>query len=454
MRPRSLSSRLVFSLIAVQVLAVLGWIAVLMTVSPYVSYDELAAASAADRVAAAAEFRTADEVLIKPSAAFARYAARRPGFRYAIVAEQRVLLASDAAFEQMLWAAGPRRLTVGRQQMADGSQVVLDTRKIGERTATIAISGHRFGPEDAGRFFTSYAPQFLLMFGPAVLAGALVTPWVVRSALRPLRDAASQAERVGIEDGVHALDGGRLPLEVAPFALAMSRLVTRMRESAAAQRLFLANAAHETRTPMTILSARVEALAASRERDLLRTDVRRLSTLLDQLLSASRLQAGAGDREPIDVAALVRETAADLAPLALRIGRRIHVDITSAPEAYRGDADALRSALTNLIENALRAEPEGGVVSVRVDVERGNLWIYVSDHGAGVPAEDAEMIFQPFRRGRQASGRAGLGLAIVRAVAEWHGGSADVTAGPGGRFHLRLPLDPPAVAVEDRDIAS
>ena len=133
---------------------------------------------------------------------------------------------------------------------------------------------------------------------------------------------------------------------------------------------------------------------------------------------------------------------ADCAPLALRSGRRIVVRAGAEPAEVVGSLGGLRSTFANLIDNAIRAELPNG--TVEVTLRTGGEWIDVDvrDHGAGVPPEDRERVFQPFWRKDERTAGSGLGLSIVREIVAAHGGRVEVTAppsGPGALFRIRLP---------------
>jgi signal transduction histidine kinase len=180
----------------------------------------------------------------------------------------------------------------------------------------------------------------------------------------------------------------------------------------------------------------------------LEAGVKRASQLVAQLLALARLDPDAA-REPavpLDLAQVARDVADELAPLAetARITLR-----TALPQAARalGHEAALRMALTNLLDNALRYTPAGGEVALAVREEAGTWRVEVGDSGPGLPADERERVFDRFYRGRDSRAPgSGLGLAIVREVARLHGGETFIGDGPGGRglaVGFRLPSGPP-----------
>ena len=171
---------------------------------------------------------------------------------------------------------------------------------------------------------------------------------------------------------------------------------------------------------------------------LFRSDIDRLTRAVSQMLLSARLQSRQiGSVERLALAPLVRDVVAEVAPLAQANDRDVVLESIGQPHII-GSAPALESAVRNLVENALRFSPRGKSVLVRVGP--GGV-VVVEDRGPGVPAADRQHIFEPFWRsvGQRGDG-AGLGLAIVRDVAELHGGSVDVEDRPGGgaRFVLTL----------------
>jgi two-component system OmpR family sensor kinase len=216
------------------------------------------------------------------------------------------------------------------------------------------------------------------------------------------------------------------------------------------QRRFVADASHELRTPLTSILANLELLAAELEGEdaeiagaALRSS-QRMRRLVADLLLLARADAGRVSRhEPVDAAAVVLEAASEAAPIAR--GHGLTVDVRPDESlVVQASADELHRLVLNLIQNALVHTPEGTAVDVRARREGDLVAIEVSDEGPGIPAEMRDHIFDRFVRGsgdRVSNGGSGLGLSIVRAVAESVGGTvelADSDAG-GARFTVRIP---------------
>jgi two-component system OmpR family sensor kinase len=439
-RTGSLALRLALSLLAVQVAVIAAWLLLLMTVSPYLSYDELAAASVQERLAAQLKM-TRGGWVFESDARLDAFLARRPSLEWLVAADGKVVAASGSEFERELTPVLPLLSAGGELTAAEGGVIRASSVMRPEGRLLVATEGDVFLLEDLPKLFVSYLPQLLLMFAPALLAAAAISAWAVRRAMAGVREAAAAAAAIDLNSLDRRLSEDGLPQEVSPFVSAINRLLQRLEEGIRRRDLFMANAAHELRTPVAILSARIDGLEAS-DRGPLQRDVRRLTLLVDQLLSAARLRSRErADFARVDLRRLAQALLADMAPLAIRERRELELIAGDQPLWIWGDAEALRSALGNLVDNALRAEPVGGVISVRLSELPGGVRAEVVDHGTGVETDMRETIFEPFWRSRPSGQGSGLGLAIVRAVAVAHGGLVRVEPTPGGgaTFVLELP---------------
>ena len=279
----------------------------------------------------------------------------------------------------------------------------------------------------------------LILILPAAAVMALATlaatPIVVRRAMRGLDRAADDAQRIDVDQRGVRLPTADVPAEALPLVEAVNAALCRLDEGYARQQRFLADAAHELRTPIAILQTRIESGAGTQR---LLEDVARLANLAEHLLDLQRLDQPAAAFAAVDLVAIARRIAADLAPLAIAAGYSIALDAGVERLFVRGDALALERALTNLVQNAIQHGGRRGTISLRVHAD-GTL--DVADEGEGVPFEQRERIFEPFHRVQPAERGAGLGLHLVREIMRRHGGRISLHDEPlgGACFKLSFP---------------
>lgn len=297
----------------------------------------------------------------------------------------------------------------------------------------------------------------LLILVPVLLLG--VTD-LVRKTLRPLRRAADEVDRRREYD-LHPLGARGLPTEVRAFVTAINRLLRRVAEGVEAQRRFIADAAHELRSPMTALGLQAEALArielpgdAARRLLALRGGIERSRALIEQLLSMARVQsAGPGSKTLVSVQAVYRSVLEDLLPLAE--SRGIDLGVTSEEDVWVAASELdLVAVVKNLAGNAIRHAPQGGRVDLAATPADGAAILTVEDDGPGIPAEERERVFDPFYRVPGTVGvGSGLGLSIVRAVVERLGGQVSLSdsrrTSTGLRVSVLLPASEAAAGGPD-----
>ena len=293
----------------------------------------------------------------------------------------------------------------------------------------------------------------LATFGLAV--GGLI--WAVSAwSLAPLSRASREAAQAGPANPHMRISAARLPTEMRPLVAAVNGALDRLEQAYEAERQFTADAAHELRTPLSVLVLRL-AQARSRQTarmpgavaedtpdwDGIDQDLRAMTRLVAQLLDLTRKQAGglsaAADMPCVNLSRVAREAAASILPLAEAAGRVLALDLPDTME-MRGDADDLRDMLRNLLENALLHGR--GVIALAGRRVGERCVIEVADSGDGVPEPLRQAVFDRFRKVRPGASGTGLGLAIVRAVARRHGGDAAFVPGPGCVVQLRFSLAP------------
>ena len=281
----------------------------------------------------------------------------------------------------------------------------------------------------------------LLLLAPLL---ALLVWWVAARTLAPLQRVA-EAVRKRDEQSLDPLPTTDLPDEVAPLVSALNALLQRLGQSLETQRAFVADAAHELRSPLTALKLQLELLKRAGDEAGRRHAVEALSAgtdragrLVEQLLTLARSEPGAPAAafEPTDLSELVRQAVADNVPFAMARGSALAL-AADAPVPIDCDRHAVMALARNLVDNALRYAPPGAKVEVRVFESGGKATLQVDDDGPGIAPAERERVFDRFYR-RSAGDEAGtgLGLAIVRSVAARHG--ADLRLGDSPLGGLRV----------------
>ncbi len=297
----------------------------------------------------------------------------------------------------------------------------------------------------AGAALRSVAP--LLFIAPAL---ALVVWWLAARALAPLQRVADGV-RARDEQSLQPLPGEGLPDELAPLVGALNGLLRRLGDALGAQRAFVADAAHELRSPLTALKLQMQLLrrapdAAARAAavEALTAGIERAARLVEQLLTLARAEPGALHAAPawLDLRDVVRTAVAETMPYAASRGTSIAL-LADAPVPLRGDAAALTALARNLADNAVRYAPQGARVEVRVALDGATPRLQVDDSGPGIAPAQRERVFDRFYRDAASDeSGSGLGLAIVRSVAERHGATVALDASPLGGLRVTLRFAP------------
>ncbi|MDH6147103.1 ATP-binding protein [Paraburkholderia tuberum] len=282
----------------------------------------------------------------------------------------------------------------------------------------------------------------------------------IGNGLRPLRDIAANLKRRDAHN-MQEIDTAAMPGEVKPLVDALNDLLLRLDRAFTAQRDFVADAAHELRTPIMGLGLQVELLPRATNRDEREAIIRqigigtaRLAHLAEQLLTLARLapESNPPAFNEVDLTSLARAVVGERARLAE--AARIDLGLV-APVAVkiRGNADGLRILLNNLVDNAIRYAGEHARVDVHVGNEGGCGTLDVCDTGPGIPDEDRERVWERFYRGNgHAAPGSGLGLSIVRRIAEQHSATLSLGSSANGRglkVHLRFPPAGPEDSAAD-----
>jgi signal transduction histidine kinase len=315
---------------------------------------------------------------------------------------------------------------------------------------------HEIAQDALARLRTQYAIALAAMTGLSVLLG-----WALAGRmLRPLQRITATAKRVSQDnlDERIGLEGPRD--ELKELADTFDGMLGRLSAAFASQRRFVANASHELRTPLTVIRTELEVTladptATTAELRAMGETVRdaTLATerLIQALLTLARSEGGVQRRDPVDLAEAARAALAQMGNEAA--ARDIAMRPTLDPAPVRGDRRLLERLVANLVENAVRHNRDGGAVEVRTSQVAGRSSVEVRNDGDVIPPQALSSLLEPFQRldrGARGDG-VGLGLSIVRSVAEAHGGSVELRARPSGGLVVRVSLPGRDGAIPDTD---
>lgn len=351
-----------------------------------------------------------------------------------------------------------------------GEVLIVDARYRGEPIRLGAMSKRLYDPALAGGdavyivfaettgsrttlardlFLDSLRRQLLLLG-----VGAVLIVLALGSAFRPLIELRDAIRKRGDED-LTPVPASNVPSEVGPLIDAINHHTERLSALLAARRRFLADAAHQIRTPLAVLTTQAEyGLRQTEPEEMLRTfasllrSIRATRRLANQMLTMSRAEAVNGlmdERAPVDLTGMVKDVAMELVPLALNKGIDLAFEGPSTPVVVEGNAPMLREMVANLIDNAIRYSPDDAQVTAAVAVFGGEAVISVTDQGPGIPEAERENVFRRFYRilGQGDTDGSGLGLAIVREICWAHGGKVALRDGEEGRglcVEIELPV--------------
>jgi two-component system sensor histidine kinase TctE len=279
----------------------------------------------------------------------------------------------------------------------------------------------------------------------------LVLVWVgIQQGLRPVKKLRNEIADRSPND-LRPIVESSVPREIAPVVVTLNRLFAMLRTSVQSQQQFIANTAHQLRTPITGMQAQLDVLIAEpaaqpiRNRLLtLQESTRQLSHSANQLLSLARADPAANlaaKNQSVDLKAIVDEVAAKFFDRALRANIDLGVEAQSA--TVHADPSLLDDLLSNLVDNALRYTPAGGSITASAGISNGKAFLAVEDTGPGIPESERQRVRQRFYRLPNSPGHgSGLGLAIVDEIAKLYGASAAIAAGAdsrGTRIEVRFP---------------
>jgi len=346
----------------------------------------------------------------------------------------------------------PAALPDGLQTQVVGGKTFRLLLKTTASGARIAVAQDTDVRNEIARDSALHTLLPLLILVPILL---LVVADLVRKMFRPITALSAEIDQRA-EQALHPVEEDHLPVEVRPFVVAINRLLARVAQAMNVQRRFVADAAHELRSPWTAVSLQAQRLAQTemsdpaRERlQTLQRGVERGRMLLEQLLSLAKFQATSEPpASPTSVQSVYRRVLEDLIPLAE--AKHIDMGVVGEQDAqvWVGESD-LMAMVRNLVDNAIRYTPPGGTVDLSVRTEAACTVLQIKDSGPGIAAAQRERVFDPFYRilGSDQLG-SGLGLSIVKAISDRIGaevrlGYADDAQKSGLCASIRIPVSLP-----------
>ncbi|TLM79731.1 MAG: HAMP domain-containing histidine kinase [Actinobacteria bacterium] len=373
------------------------------------------------------------------------------GFRLRLYDEDGALIADSPGNQGVPFNSA---LTDELDSPVAATPIVVGGRKVGEVRVSSLYPGQLLTERDIA--FRSWSLVGLLVAAVvAVLAASGAGVWFSRSLVRPIERVTAVAARMreGDLDARTGMDGSSA---VEGLGRTLDEMADAIAEEREFERRLTADVAHELRTPLQAIQATVEAmqdgvLPADEERlGTVREETMRLARLTDGIMDLSRLESRSARmrRESVDLSAVVAAAVETHRALMESAGLTMSDEVVPGV-TVTGDADRLRQAIGNLLSNAARYTPEGGAVSVSLAVEDGSAVVRVRDSGIGIAPDDLPHVFTRFWRAdparQRSKGGLGIGLAVVREIAERHCGTVAASSDAGGaEFVLRVPLAAPA----------
>ena len=364
-------------------------------------------------------------------------------YSYAVIDDRGAVLFSSREDHAALFPGDTRSAPIEFLQQRRGNATVSGAsvkKTIGDKTVWIQ-TGEDLANRDV--LIDDIVANFYKKVGwitlPILLVLLMTDIAIFRRALRPLREASEIAEGIGPARPGVRLPTEEIPSEVRPLVSAVNQGLDRLEEGFRIQRDFTADAAHELRTPLSVLRSRIDLLDDQDMRQALRQNVDGMAHIIGQLLDIAELDAVVvHSDDKADLQSVATEVAEFVAPLALAQGKDIALSGATEPVWVKGNPEMLGRAIRNLAENAINHTAAGSTVEFVVE---GDGTVSVLDRGPGIGEDERQLIFRRFwRRDRRKQGSTGLGLSIVQRIAELH--SAVITVENrkpnGARFSLKF----------------
>lgn len=378
---------------------------------------------------------------IRPTEDLIRQLERTPSLKYAVFKEGEALRGSSPELVDILSAFDFKQIGLFYGGMVFSPSRALSIRPCyisAKITFLFALCGYEF----EWRVFWDLlfrGAQEVFRWSPPVLLIAIISLWLtVRRGLAPVTGAVERVSKIDINTLAPHILTEDVPAEIRPLIAALNNAFARIKAGVARERRFIANAAHELRTPITALRARIDNPDDVSLRQDMDRYSQRLQSLAEQLLVSARLSERTETfSHSVDLAAVALELVADYLPFANSQGRQIEIEGPLSGVIVQGDRQAIESILSNLLDNAIRAEPANGTIVVRI-IDSGK--VDVIDHGKGVEEKNRSAVFEAFWRELEDATGTGLGLAITKELVLRLGGSVSVseTSGGGATFSVLL----------------
>jgi two-component system, OmpR family, sensor kinase len=369
-------------------------------------------------------------------------------------------------FYFVIWSRNDRVLASSASAPADVSRPELDEKAHSARMRGTARELYHYTPPGecilVGRDIRPELAEMRLVAGSLLVAGCVVLAlglaggaWLATRAIRPVQTISATAAKIATGDLAQRIPSAETESELGQLTAVLNSTFAQLEAAFAQQVRFTADAAHELRTPISVVLTQTQA-ALNRQRpageyrealEACQRAAQRMRVLAESLLRLAKLDA---HREPlksapVDLSKIAAECVEMLRPLATARGVTIHSDLPQVVCA--GDTEQLSQVITNLVTNAIQYNIPNGGVHLKTEQHDGMAVLTVTDTGIGIPPEALDHIFERFFRvdnARSSSGGAGLGLAIAKAIVSEHGGTISVSSRPGtgSTFTVRLPLSP------------
>ena len=439
-RTPSLALRAVLTFTAVYVAAIAAFLAIVaLTEATHSERDQYRGARRALSFAAADLARTDAGLRMRQDGDFAALASRNPAIWLVVRSGDRSFSFGRVpepvarTFQQQGAVVESARFYVPGVE-GPLANAVVERRHVRSGPVLLAVGG--VDPETLARrgMLADLGGGILaILAGVAVVgfAAVVIALPILSRALRPL---AAEAASILPQDPARRLDEAKAPRELLPLVRGFNAALERLASELGRRKRFIADAAHELRTPLAVVALRVEALEDESAKQELRRGLGRLVHLVSQMLDVERLSLSGRERSPVDLAAVARDVVADLAPTAIKSGYELSLEAPDAPVEVIGEEQAIARALTNLLANAVEHGGNRGQIIVAVSDRRT---VDVVDEGPGVPQSLHPRLFEPFSRGSSNGEGCGLGLHLTREIMRAHGGEVRlVPSQRGAAFRL------------------